>query len=77
MEKIFIDIRDEVAQIKRLFGNKDTITLEELFDKLCDVDDELEHLKEEFEDFKRDVEDNYRPITLAEQYDISDKDFIC
>lgn len=33
-------------------------------------------LKKEFEDYKQDVEDNYRPIPVAEQVDISDRDFM-
>ena len=33
-------------------------------------------LKKEFEDYKQDVEDNYRPIPIAEQVGISDRDFI-
>lgn len=33
-------------------------------------------LKEKFEDYKKDVEDNYRPIPVAEQVGISDRDFI-
>lgn len=33
-------------------------------------------LKEKFEDYKQDVEDNYRPIPVAEQVGISDRDFI-
>ncbi len=33
-------------------------------------------LKEKFEDYKKDIEDNYRPIPVAEQVGISDRDFI-
>lgn len=33
-------------------------------------------LKKEFEDYKQDIEDNYRPIPIAEQVGVSDRDFI-
>lgn len=33
-------------------------------------------LKEKFEDYKKDIEDNYKPISIAEQVGISDRDFI-
>lgn len=35
-----------------------------------------EHLEEELKNLKQDLEDNYRPIPVAEQYGISDRDFI-
>lgn len=37
---------------------------------------EIDRLEEKIEDMKRDIEDNYRPIPVAEQYGISDRDFI-
>lgn len=33
-------------------------------------------LKKEFEDYKKYIEDNYKPISIAEQVGISDRDFI-
>ena len=35
-----------------------------------------ENLEEEFEDYKQDVNDNYRPVSIAEQVGISDRDFM-
>lgn len=43
--------------------NEDTLSaIDELYDMIC-------HLEEEIEDIKQDIEDNYRPITKAEQYE--------
>ena len=37
---------------------------------------ELNNQLELYDDLQRDMEDNYRPISKAEQYDIHDSDFI-
>lgn len=50
MDKIFIELTDESTQLKRIFNNKDFVTIEELIDKICDLDDEIEDLREEKED---------------------------
>lgn len=41
-----------------------------------DLVDQYHVLEKEFEDYKQDVEDNYRPIPIAEQVGVSDRDFI-
>lgn len=41
-------------------------------DLICEVN----HLEEKIEDIEQDMRDNYRPIPVAEQVDISDRDFI-
>lgn len=38
--------------------------------------DQYHILEKEFEDYKKDIEDNYKPISIAEQVGISDRDFI-
>lgn len=42
-----------------------------LEDLLCEID----RLEEKYEDLERNLQDNYRQITPAEMYDISDRDF--
>lgn len=37
---------------------------------------EIEILKEKIEIIERDRDDNYRPIPISEQLDISDRDFL-
>lgn len=76
MDNVYVDLRNENKWIRELFLNKDFVSVEDLLDKCEDLKDELEHTIEEFEDFKRDVEDNYKPIPVSEQLDISDRDFI-
>ncbi len=46
---------------------------------ICMVEDlllEVDHLSEEIERLEQDIEDNYRPIPIAEQVGVSDRDFI-
>lgn len=47
-----------------------------LFSMVEDMLGEVEKLSEDILDLERDIEDNYRPIPLSEQYEISDREFI-
>ena len=54
-------------------GHIDAIELVSIIeDLICEVD----RLEEEIEDMKQDIQDNYKPIPVAEQVGISDRDFI-
>ena len=48
---------------------------EEILTIIEDLIYEVDHLNETIEDMKNDIESNYRPLTKAEQYEISDRDF--
>lgn len=54
----------------------DFIPVDSLMSAIEDLLLEIEHQQECYEDLERDLEDNYRPISQAEQYEISDSDFI-
>lgn len=49
------------------FPNKDLITIDELISEYEELWDDYNRLEEQFEDFKQDVNDNYKPISQAEQ----------
>lgn len=36
----------------------------------------IDSLNQEIENLKKDIEDNYKPISIASQVNISDKDFV-
>lgn len=76
MEDIYIDLRVQNVWIQREFEKQDFASITELLEKIEELRDEVNHVKEEYEDYKKYVEDNYRHETVAEQLDISDKDFI-
>lgn len=67
MDEIFIDIRKEKELIKKLFFNKDYVSIEDLLAMIEELQDELDHKDEVFEDYKQFVADNYKPLTYEEQ----------
>lgn len=67
MEKILIDIREENNQIKCLFKLKDLVSLEDILDKLCELDDEKSNLETKLEDLEQDIEEHYRPIRVEDE----------
>lgn len=68
MDQIYIKTNDLASWIAdRYFYGKDFITIEELNVALENLSSDYEMLEQKFEDLKRDVEDNYKPLTTAEQ----------
>lgn len=67
LDNIYIDIRNKSDWFREMFNNKDMISIEDLINKIEDLDDENGRIKSEFEDFKQEVEDNYRPVSYKEQ----------
>lgn len=67
MEKVLIDIREENNQIKCLFKLKDFVSVEEILDKLCELDDERAYAEERIEDMEQDIEEHYRPIRVEDE----------
>lgn len=73
MEQVLVNIKDDYCT---KFFKKDLVSIDEILDKLYELDNEIDSLKEELEDLKDDVRDNYRPVSYAEQVGYSQKDFI-
>jgi len=57
-------------------GDKKFVSTNDLISIIEDLDAELSRQIEKIEQYDRDIQDNYKPISKAEQYDISDRDFI-
>lgn len=68
MDEILLDIRNWNEWVKDRFPNKDFITLEDLLEDHQDLISEVDHLKEQINDLEQDIEDNYKPVSKAEQY---------
>ena len=58
------DLDDLLDEIDRLQNNLD------------DAEAKITELEDHIEELEQQIEDNYRPIPVAEQYGISDKDLI-
>lgn len=66
-----------IGKTKReIIGDKQYIEVEELLGIIENLDYEVERLEDELRDLRQDVEDNYERRSLAEDYCISDRDFI-
>ena len=73
MENILINLEE---QFHRRYFKKDIVTLEEILEKIEELDDEVEKLRERYQELENDVKDNYRPISAMEQIGMSERDFI-
>lgn len=54
----------------------DLIPHESIIPLIKDLLIEIDRLEEKYEDLEKDMEENYRRIPVAEQYGVSDSDFI-
>jgi hypothetical protein len=64
----------DTLQIKKLkryiqIEESDILSVDDLLDIIEELYYECERLDEELEYLKQDVEDNYRPVSKAEQYE--------
>lgn len=53
-----------------------TMSWNDLLEIIEEKEVDILELKEEISRLKQDIEDNYRPIPISEQVDISDRDFM-
>lgn len=72
--KIFKEIEEETNTSYEIENN--LLPLENVMGIVEDLLSEINSLNEKLEDLENDVRENYRPIPVAEQYGISDEDFI-
>lgn len=67
MEKILIDIREESEQIKRIFKNKDLVSIDDLLNKIVELDDDKEYLEDKIREIEIDDEPDYFKINRDNQ----------
>lgn len=72
--KIFKEIEEKTITNYEIENN--LLPLENVMGIVEDLLSEINSLNEKLEDLENDVRENYRPIPVAEQYGISDEDFI-
>lgn len=72
MEQVLVNIKDDYCA---KFFKKDLVSIEEILDKLSELEDEKLDLEEQLEELKQDMEDNYKPVSYAEQIGYSERDF--
>lgn len=72
--KIFKEIEEKINTSYEIKNN--LLPLENAMGIVENLLSEINSLNEKLEDLENDVRENYRPIPVAEQYGISDEDFI-
>jgi len=75
MSDVYVRTQELNSWVAKYF-DKDFISIDELIGVIEDLDSEVDDLKYKIEQMEQDIEDNYKPISKAEQYDVSDCDFI-
>ena len=72
--RVMKNISDKVGKIT--IDQDGYIDKDELIGILWDLNDAYDDLEDRYREFEMDVQDNYKQITQAEQYGISDREFI-
>lgn len=77
---MFLEIEDGIKEeIERLIGNKyknNFLNYDDVIGLIEDLIYELKKATEEYEELKGNIDTYYKPISPAEYYEISDKEFI-
>lgn len=68
-------LNTEYLGLESMFINKKYISIDDMIDKLQELDSESEELREKYADLVSDVEDNYERIPISSQVGIYDEDF--
>lgn len=76
IKDVFVRI-PEKSWLRRIFGEKDYVSIEDIFGKLEDQYDEIDELKEKYDDLKDDLEENYelKKFDPYDYYGVSKEDF--
>lgn len=69
-------LKEDIEKIVGYKINPFEMEEDDVIDLIENLVSEYVSLKEEYENLQRDLEDNYKPISVADQYEISDRDFI-
>ncbi len=75
MKNILISTEESMI-LSQLYEDKESVSVADILSLLEYQQTVIDELEEENKNLKQDIEENYRPIPLAEQYGISDRDFI-
>ena len=75
MDNVYIKKNELNTWITKHLPNKDLISIDDLINAIENLDGEVEEWQNKYEELQNDLQDNYRPISQAEQYDVSDRDF--
>lgn len=75
MDNVFIKKDELNIWIAAYFPGKKLISIDDLIGCIEDLSGEVDDWKMKYEELYNDLQDNYRPISQAEQYEVSDRNF--
>lgn len=75
LDYVLIDKKESLI-LSQLYEDKESVSVADILSLLEYQQTVINELEEENRNLKQDIEENYEPIPLAEQYGISDRDFI-
>lgn len=75
MNDAYINVKKQNKKISSLF-EKEFVSVEDILNKLDEMINEVDDLNEKIQHIEQDREENYRPVPVAEQVGISDRDFV-
>lgn len=70
------DLKKRIENILKYVIDPYEMDVDYMADILEEIVSEYENLQDKYNDLEQQIEDNYRPIPVAEQYGVSEKDFI-
>ncbi len=76
MDNVYLRKEDLPHWVTDYFGKQELISIDDLICYIEDLQEEVDEWKTNYEELERDLEDNYKPISKAEQYDVNECDFI-
>lgn len=75
--RMFKKANEIIGKVKTInIDGKTYVNYEELTNIIDYLVSEYENIETKFKDYVRNVDDNFKQVSQAEQFDISDKDFI-
>lgn len=73
MEEVLVNLSGDTLED---YFNKNLVSIEELLNAMDDLIYDKEELENKIKDMEQDIKDNYKHVSIAEQCEISDRDFI-
>lgn len=76
LDKNVLEKVEKITKVDYENNGTDLVDINAVNGMLFDLLLEIDNLKEKLKDLEQNLKDNYKPIPVAEQYGISDSDFI-
>ena len=76
MDSVYLRKDDLPTWITAYYENQELVSIDDLISCIEDLQSEADEWKYKYEELERDLEENYKPISKADQYDMNECDFL-